>query len=190
MKKVNGKYILSVLAILFAISAILGFGIAYLCGATALVFAGKWFTGFIFIGLLFFYFTTGAAIIDRIVEKTMEKNSELANFHDYATFYSSGAIIRIEKSTGRIAYVSNMNPFQFQQISAKDITDIKSDYIKGPLGGTSYVYFEFGYLDKKVRIPTFTSNNAYSLNSSEVLEGISKADKYAEILQNAQVSAS
>lgn len=190
MKKVSGKYILTVLVILLVISAIIGFGIAFFFDAKEPLSAGKMFCILVFFPLVFLYFTAGSFITDHFADKTMEKNSELANFQGYTTFYSAGATIRIEKGTGRIAYVSNMNPFQFQLVSAKDITDIKSDYIKGPLGGTSYVYFEFNYLGKKVRIPTFTSNNAYSLNSEEVLEGISKADRYAEILENAQADAS
>ena len=93
---------------------------------------------------------------------------------------------RIDESAGRIAYVSYQNPYEFQMVSAKDITNIKSSYIKGPLGGTRYVYFEFYYNNKKVRIPTFTSRNIYSLKSQEVLEGISKADAFCDILVHAQ----
>ena len=96
----------------------------------------------------------------------------------------------IDEETGKIGYVSYLNPKEFQLLSAANITDIKSSYVKGPLGGTSYVYFEFFYNKQKVRIPTFTSNNTYSLESSEVLEGISKADTFAEILTNAQNQAS
>lgn len=51
---------------------------------------------------------------------------------------------------------------------------------------TSYVYFEFYYNGKKTRIPTFTSSNTYSIQSSEVMEGISKADTFCDILKNAQ----
>ena len=68
-------------------------------------------------------------------------------------------------------------------ISAKNITDIKSDYMKGPLGGTRYVYFQFVYEGKCTKVPTFTSRNMYSLKSAEVMEAISKADTYAELLE-------
>lgn len=74
-------------------------------------------------------------------------------------------------------------------ISAKDISNIRSSYIKGPLGGTSYVYFEFFYNKKRTRVPTFTSNQAFSMNSSEVITAISKADAYCEILENAKNTA-
>lgn len=40
--------------------------------------------------------------------------------------------------------------------------------------------------NKRLRIPTFTSRNMYSLQSSEVLEGISKGDMFCEIITNAQ----
>lgn len=190
MKKVNGKYLLTVFAIFLAISIAIGYIGAIAGGAKDIVYAGNWFAALLFIGFLFFYCFMGEIITDRFVSKTMEKNSKEANFQDYSTFYSSGATIRIEEGTGRIAYVSNQNPFQFQVVSAKDITDIKSNYIKGPFGGTRYVYFEFAYLNKKVRIPTFTSRNMYSLESEEVLEAISKADRFAEMLENAKANAS
>ncbi len=60
------------------------------------------------------------------------------------------------------------------------------NYKKEPLGGTQYVYFEFYYNNKRVRIPTFTASNVYSLQSQAVLEGISKADAFCDLLTNAQ----
>ena len=140
---------------------------------------------FVFL-LMFYVIVIGNIITDRMAEKTLEKGTQEHNFRNYSTFYSSGASIRIEENTGKIAYVSNQNPFEFQVISAKDISNIRSSYIKGPLGGTSYVYFEFFYNKKRTRVPTFTSNQAFSMNSSEVITAISKADAYCEILENAK----
>lgn len=71
-------------------------------------------------------------------------------------------------------------------VQAKELTNIKSSYTKAPLGGTQYVYFEFYVNNKRVRIPTFTASNVYSLQSQAVLEGISKADAFCALLTNAQ----
>lgn len=141
--------------------------------------------------LLMAYFMFGNSIMGKIARKTMEKHCKKENFEEYSTFitdgsFTSGAIIRIEEKKGRIAYVSYQNPYEFQMVSVKDIENIQSSYIKGALGGTRYVYFEFYYNKKRVRIPTFTSRNVYSLNSSEVLEGISKADAFCDMLINAK----
>lgn len=75
-----------------------------------------------------------------------------------------------------------------QMVEAKELTDIESSYKKAPLGGTSYVYFAFKYNNKKVVIPTFTASNVYSLQSPAVLEGISKADAFCDLLKNAQTA--
>lgn len=192
MKKFSVPFILVQAAILLVISLIAGVAVGLYSGGehigNVIIFVGL----LVFVCLIIIYIVGAANFFtNRLAEKTMEKGTAEQNFQGYSTFYSSAVgicatIIRIEERTGRIAYVSSQNPFEFQVISAKDITNIRSSYIKGPLGGTSYVYFEFFYNKKRTRIPTFTSNQAYSLNSAEVLTGISKADAYCEILQNAQ----
>ena len=70
-----------------------------------------------------------------------------------------------------------------------NISNVRTYYIKGPFGGTRYVCFEFIYQNKRVRIPTFTSRNMYSMESEEVLTALSKADTFCEILENAKRAA-
>lgn len=190
MKRFSIPFMLGQAVVLYVISLIAAFAINIYNGTPDLVKValGVSVIMFFFVGM-FYVIVLSSIITDRMVEKTLEKGSEEHNFRDYSTFYSSGATIRIEENTGKIAYVSNQNPFEFQVISAKDISHIRSSYMKGPLGGTSYVYFEFFYNKKRTRVPTFTSNQAYSMQSSEVLTAISKADAYCEILENAKNSA-
>ena len=97
-----------------------------------------------------------------------------------------GCVFRIDESSGRVAYVSAMNPFQFQMCHAKDLVDINSSYMKGPFGGTRYVYFTFCYKNKRIKIPTFTSRNMYSLGSSYVQEGLGKAQDICNLLLKLQ----
>lgn len=186
MKKFSMTFILMELVVLLVISFIAGLIISACMGAEDLLYVAVVYGGFVFFFGGCVYLGLSGAITQRFAEKTMEKYSKEKKFTQYNTFYSSGAIIRIDENTGRIAYVANQNPFEFQMISARDISKIRTHYIKGPLGGTSYVCFEFVYNGKRVKIPTFTSNQVYSMESSEVLTAISKADAYCEILQNAQ----
>ena len=51
------------------------------------------------------------------------------------------------------------------------------------------MYFEFKYQNQKKRIATFASNQAYSLKSGEVMEAISKADYFCEVIQRAKQNA-
>ncbi len=190
MKKVNWKLVLSVAVAAIALSFLLG-------GLCALVFQSK--TVFIAVtiiaavGSLMFLFIFNIdtnAVTKRIMDNTILKHAMDNGFGDCSTFTTNNAKLLIHAEAGKIAYVCNLNPTDFQVISAKDITDIKSDYIKAPLGGTTYVYFQFVYKGTRIRIPTFTAVHCvYSLQSGEVLEGISKADAYAELLERAKNNA-
>ena len=124
-------------------------------------------------------------------KKTMKKGAEEQHFDKCSTFtadaaHTLGQILKVDMQTGRIAYVSYQNPKQFQTAHARDLTNITSSYVRGPFGGTRYVYFEFYYKNKRVRLATFTSRSMYSLKSRQVLEAISKADMFRDILLHAQ----
>ncbi len=188
MKKFSLKF--------FLVQSGIVLGICLLIGLIATIVSGEFvFATFmttvvlslVVIGIL--YCGLSSLFTDTLVKKTIEKQAAQNGFVNYSRFRSNGAVLLIDEQAGRIAYVANQNPYEFQVISAKDIYDIKSSYKKGPLGGTGYVYFEFFCNNKRVRIPTFTSNQMYSLKSAYVLEGISKADTYCEILQSAKNNA-
>ena len=191
MKKYSAKFMLIEAAIILGISFVAGLLIGICCGAKNVTMMATTFGIMILFVLMIVWCLFGNLFLGIIAQKTMDKNTRENNFDIYSTFvtdgsFTVGAIIRIDESDGRIAYVSYQNPYEFQMVAAKDVTDIKSDYIKGPLGGTTYVYFEFYYNKKRVRIPTFTASNTYSLESEEVMEGIAKADTFRDVLLNAQ----
>lgn len=188
MKKFSLKFFLAQLGIILGVCLLIGLIAAIVSGefefATIMTTV---LLSLIVIGSL--YLGLSSLFTGKLVKKTIAKYAAENGFVNYSRFRSSGAVLLIDEQVGRIAYVANQNPFEFQVISAKDIYDIKSSYKKGPLGGTGYVYFEFYCDNKRVRIPTFTSNQMYSLKSAYVLEGISKADTYCEILQSAKNNA-
>ncbi len=127
---------------------------------------------------------------DHMAAKTVKKNAAKYNFDKAYTFYTNNATVMIDTLGGRIAYISNLNPWKFQMISAKDIADIRNDYKKGVFPGTTrYVYFQFSYQGKVIKIPTFTSNHYRPLSMDKVQEGLKNAAAYAEILSAAKQAA-
>ena len=191
MKRIDAKFLVVQVVILLVVSMLIGVVISLVTGGENPIVEGYRTMPLFFFFVALMYVGFGNGITGVIAEKTMEKNARKENFERSSTFvtdgsFTIGSIVKIDEDTGRVAYVSYQNPFEFQLTHARLLTNIKSDYIKSPLGGTSYVYFEFYYKDKRVRIPTFTASNVYSLQSEAVLEGISKADAFCDLLTNAQ----
>ena len=194
MKKVDVKFLLVQVLIIAVLSVVVGIGVSIaLSGEDKenMIIGGIRLAPIFFFILGFWYMAFSNTFTGIIAKKTMKVNAEKENFENSSTFitagsFTLGAIVKIDEATGRVAYVSYQNPKEFQMVHAKELTKIESSYKKAPLGGTSYVYFQFYYKNKKVRIPTFTASNVYSLKSKEVLEGISKADAFCDLLKNAQ----
>ena len=92
----------------------------------------------------------------------------------------------IDEVHGKMAYVSVHNPFRFQAADVKDLTDVSSGYVEGPFGGTRYVYFQFAYKNKKMRIPTFTARSMHYLTAAVVQNTIAKADSFRDTIQELQ----
>lgn len=188
IKKIGIGFIILNLIIIFGGAALL-YGIGY--------FWSEWdfsvffpFTIFIAIGCIFPNIE-GNKYTDRIVARTIKKKCGKNNFDKAHTFKSQNATIMIDAVEGRIAYISNLNPWKFQVISAKEIADIKADRTKDlfPDTTTRYVYFQFSYQDKIIKIPTFTSKSYCSLTRDKVQEGLKNAATYAEILRVAKKAA-
>lgn len=136
------------------------------------------------------YFTFRNDISNKIMKKTVAKHEAEQGFMNSATFTSYKAIVKIDVTTGRFAYVAWMNPWEFQVFSFAEVEKIESGYRPGPFGGTNYIYFDFYYKGKRVRIPTFVAiHGMFRMDSQQVLDGISKADAYAELLKQAKENA-
>ena len=188
MKKFNLKFFAIQVLIILVISLIAGLcvgldsvsPVATVIGMTAF---------FAFLLSMFYFGLFGHMITDKITKKTEAKYSAERGYTNCETFYSNSEIFKVNVEKGKIAYIANQNPFEFQEVSAADLADVKSGYFPGPLGGTSYVYFEFKYQNPKKRIATFTSNQAYSLKSGEVMEAMSKADYFCEVINQAKQNA-
>ena len=191
MKKYNAAYILIQILIVIVLGVGSGFAFVYLTHMKNPLASG---IAFSIIFLFFFWLiamSTTNAYSGKIAKKTLNSETEAQHFEKCSTFitkdsFTLGQILKIDAPTGRVAYISFQNPKQCQIVHASELTNISSSYIKGPFGGTRYVYFQFYYKNKRVRFATFTSRNMYSLSSRQVLEGISKADMFRDILLAAQ----
>ena len=86
----------------------------------------------------------------------------------------------IDEVNRKIAYVSVHNPLEFQTADVKDLTNVISSYIRGPFDGTRYVYYQFVYNNKRMRIPTFTSRHMHFTSASIVQNAIAKADRFRD----------
>lgn len=184
MKKTSMSYIFTFAGILLAIGAVVGVAAPLIISHTL---NGSLFGVFFFLYLV----VAGIAIYPlftkisgHIAEKTLKKLDNM-EFEAENTFYAGTSILSIDFNRGKLAYVSFFNPKELQIADASKVDKVKSGYVKGPLGGTTCVYFQFYYNNKKYRFATFASNRAYMIRSQEVQTAISKADMYSEMLENA-----
>ncbi len=185
MKKVSLKFLALEISVLYVISFIAMYILVsatqpYIPTSDIFLFAI-----FMLLPVSFLHFYYGNPINDKIAINTIKKNAASHNFSNYDSFRGINTIILVDKLTGKLAYISNRNPFEFQVVSTRDITNAKSSYNKGPLGGTRYVYFEFYYQNKKHKIPTFVSRNMRNLKSESVLHAISIGDSFVESIRHA-----
>lgn len=191
MKKVSGLYIFWYVFAVLLLSALAGILLGGYTGNPE-AFIGFFIMTLFLLGITVFvwFFTSSNAISDSIMKKTVKKYEGSYGFVACRTFTAYNAILKVDVPTGRIAFISWLNPFEFQVISAAEIENVTSSYMEGPFGGTNYVYFQFFHKGKKFRIPTFVAIKAmYRLDSVQVLEGVSKADAYAELLNQAKENA-
>ena len=76
--------------------------------------------------------------------------------------------------------------FRFQAADVKDLTDVSSGYVEGPFSGTRYVYYQFTYMNKRMRIPTFTAKSMHFLTATVVQKAIAEADSFRDAILELQ----
>ncbi|MBR1854403.1 MAG: ribosomal protein L7/L12 [Lachnospiraceae bacterium] len=126
-------------------------------------------------------------IMNFIVVKTVKKNTSKHHFDNAYKFQAIGATLLVDTNEGRIAYVSSLNPWRFQMISAKDIEGIGKDHAKGIFSGTTHhVYFQFYYHGKRMRFSMFRSNHYRPLTWEIVQQGLKNAAAGEGVLKHAK----
>lgn len=183
MKKVNPVFLMAHIGVILGIA--LALALVIILQDNSLAVAGGFAFGTLFITVPVTFGFVMPAVGKSMRKKTLEQGTVANGMQQYETFDSSNCVVRVD-NFGRVALVSTYNPKEFQMFSAQQLTDIKTSYMKGPLGGATAVYFEFRINGIKVKIPTFRSNQAYRMDSNYILDGTAKADYYCQLLYNMQ----
>lgn len=188
MKKFDAKFITIQLLILLVVAAIPAIILGIMWGAVVSGVVGMTIFFYAMLNLIY-WLGVSEIFTNRIVKKTEEKYSQEKGYRNCESFYTHSEIFKVDVERGKIAYIANQNPYEFQEFSAAQLTDVKTGYMPAPLGGTTFVYFEFRCNGKRKKIPTFTSRQPYLLKSGEVLEAMSKADYFCEVINQAKGNA-
>lgn len=186
MKKISGVYM--------AVNAVIVVLVPFICSIKLGLFKeGVLLSNAIIVTLVFvalfgcIYFMVIMHIAGSLIARhTFDKLEE--DSYDY-TFSSDSSVLAIDTENGRLAYVSEYNPFKLQIASADGLSNVHTYVYKTILNGTRRVDFRFNYKEKKYKIPAFTSRTTYNLQSTTVLTAISKADTYVEALLTAKQNA-
>ena len=104
-------------------------------------------------------------------------------------FYSDGCVVSLDMEKGKIGLLFFWNPFAVQVAPASRVTRAwTDDGAAGPgiMRGTGRVSFLFEIDGIRIRVNTFISNQRWKMNDQRVLEGISKADLWVEVLDRAR----
>lgn len=130
----------------------------------------------------------GGRIIYSIAKKRMLKRLDEAEIDRRQIFYSDGCVVSMDIRQAKMAMLFFWNPFALYVLPADRITRAWTDDGAGGVGilrGTSRVSFLFEVDGVTVRVNTFISNQRWKLNDDKVLEGISKADLWVQVLEQA-----
>lgn len=179
MKKIGISFIVLNIAVVLGSAAIIsgiGFGgvegsFLPICALVAVIYAP----------ICLYTNSQNNKITDWIVARTVEKNVPKHIFESAYTIYVNNATLMLDIEGGRIAYISNLNPWKFQLIYAKDIDDIKKG-CKKLLNTTNYVYFQFSYHGKVTKFPTFVSRELRSIETDVVQKALKKANICVDVL--------
>ena len=123
-----------------------------------------------------------------IAKRTMKKGIKANNFGRTTTLFSNGthrikSMLYIDEETGRVAYTSALSPFKFQMAEAKELSKVRSEYARAPLGGTRYVFFEFYHGNNRIRIPTLaTARLVYFVQSRQVQEALAAGENFGNLI--------
>lgn len=104
-------------------------------------------------------------------------------------FYSDSCVVSLDIEQAKLGLLFFWKPLKVQVASASRVTKAWTDDGAGGPGflrGTSRVSFLFLIDKATIRVNTFISNQRWKMNDAKVLEGISKADMWVEVLDQAR----
>lgn len=186
VQKINYAYLLGYIFVPLVI-ATAGFAIGYLFfrdGGTGAVVC------FMALPMLaVFWWIFAGRNIYRLSKKRMVKQLEKAGIDCRQIFYSNNSVVSLDMKQGKIGMIFFWNPFTVQVVPTSRVTRAWTDDGASGAGitrGTARVSFLFEIDGVRVRVNTFISNQRWKLNDQRVLEGISKADMWVQVLDQAR----
>lgn len=186
VKKVNYIYLLAAILLPIALIVLGGF-IGYQFfrdGGTGAVIC---FMGPAALAVIWWF--VGPSTIWKMRKKNMEKVLDGQGFERHQTFYGRGQTVIVDMKKGEVALLFFWNPFELYVLPASRVSRAWSEDGAGGAGflrGTSRVSFLFQVDSVKIRVDTFTSNQRWKMEDPKVLEGISKADRWVQVLEAAR----
>lgn len=186
VQKVNYAYLLGYIFIPFAVAALsvfIGWQFFHEVGTGAVVC----FIAIPAATLLWWIFAGN--IIYKQGRKRMLRQLDEAGVDRRQIFYGDKCVVSADMEQGKLGLLFFWNPFNAQVVTTGRITRAWADdgaFGVGFIRGTSRVSFLFLLDGIKIRVNTFTSNQRWKMNDPRVLEGISKADRWVEVLDCAR----
>lgn len=184
IRKVNPGYAVVyfvVPVIVFAIAAVIGINFDLLGTAAVISFFGP-----VVFAILWYWI--GNPLLFKLRKKKFERELDQMGFVRSYTFYGGSTVTVIDEHNANVALLFRFNPFRPYIFPASRVKKAWTDdgkMGKGFMEGSSQVSFVMMVGRTKIRVYTFSSNRRFTMNSSQILTGISKADVVVEILKNA-----
>ncbi len=133
----------------------------------------------------------GPTLFFKAKVKKAKEDLASAGFTVNYTFNGRTVNFYMDFTKGQMAFIYKYNPFVYTILPLSEaknprVNDFKAG--KGFMEGSNMVALEFDVQGKRQRIHTFTSNKRFTMNSKEILDGISKADMMCERIMAFQKS--
>lgn len=189
VKKIDPVYLLAAILLPIVVIAV-GFWIGYTFfreGGTGAVVC---FMGPPLVSVV--WWIVGPSAIWKQKKKAMEKRLAAEGFGQTHTFYGKGCTVVADIRQGKLALLFFWNPMELYVLPASRVGKTWTDDGAAGAGfmkGTSRVSFLFMVDSVKIRVDTFISNQRWKMNDPKVLEGVSKADMWAQVLEAAKAAA-
>lgn len=128
----------------------------------------------------------GGSMIYKLAKKKMLRQLDSAGIDRRQIFYSDSCVVSVDIRQGKIGLLFFWNPFGVQVVPASRVTRAWTDgAAAGIIRSTKRVSFLFEIDGITIRVNTFISNQRWRMNDDKVLEGISKADLWVQVLEQA-----
>lgn len=186
VKKINYGYLLGYVFVPLAAAALSLF-IGYASLQDGRLAAAAWSAAVPLLAI--FWWVFAAEALFKLGGKRMVRQLDSMGIDRRQIFYSDGCVVSMDMERRKLGLLFFWNPLQVQVVSAGLVTRAWTDdgaRGRGFLRGSRRVSFLFLIDGVQVRVNTFISNRKWKMEDDKVLEGISKADMWVRVLDQAR----